>query len=164
MDERGGSSQNSGGSSKDSRVSLTLLPVSSSSGSSFESSSMSSLGLSNLRSISNWLGSNTGIDRCNGKLWVEGWGNKGLGVESGSNREVGVENRETGVSNSESSSVSNVLNLLKLTVGINIRVSSGDSSIGVSNLCLGRVKVRVTIVQVAKLILGLELAAGNIGS
>merc|ERR1719206_751482 len=115
---------------------------------------MSSLGLSNLRSISNWLGSNTGVDR----------GNKGLGVEGGSNGELGVENRETRVSNSESSSVSNVLNLLKLTIGINIRVSSGDSSIGVSNLSLGRVEVRVTIVQVAKLILGLELAAGNIGS
>merc|ERR1712013_24547 len=133
MDERGGSSQNSGGSSKDSRVSLTLLPVSSSSG----SSSVSSLGLSNLRSISNWLGSNTGVDRGNGELWVEGWGNKGLGVESGSNGEVGVENRETRVSNTESSSVSNVFNLLKLTIGINIRVSSGDSCIGVSNLSLG---------------------------
>merc|ERR1719320_123841 len=91
-------------------------------------------------------------------------GNKGLRVESGSNGEVGVENRETRVSNSESSSVSNVLNLLKLTVGIHIRVSSGDSCIGVSNLSLGRVEVRVTIVQVAKLILSLELAAGNIGS
>merc|ERR1712013_497701 len=136
MDERGGSSQNSGGSSKDSRVSLTLLPVSSSSGS-FEGSSVSSLGLSNLRSISNWLGSNTGVDRGNGELWVEGWGNKGLGVESGSNGEVGVENRETRVSNTESSSVSNVFNLLKLTIGINIRVSSGDSCIGVSNLSLG---------------------------
>merc|ERR1719206_79679 len=131
MDERGGSRQNSGGTSKDSRVSLTLLPVSSSSG------SMSSLGLSNLRSISNWLGSNTGVDRGNGELWVEGWGNKGLGVESGSNGKVWVENRETRVSNSESSSVSNVLNLLKLTIGINIRVSSGDSSIGVSYLSLG---------------------------
>merc|ERR1719206_1118827 len=115
---------------------------------------MSSLGLSNLRSISNWLGSNTGVDRGNGEL----------GVEGGSNGELGVENRETRVSNSESSSVSNVLNLLKLTIGINIRVSSGDSSIGVSNLSLGRVEVRVTIVQVAKLVLGLELAAGNIGS
>merc|ERR1719320_1809241 len=97
---------------------------------------MSSLGLSNLRSISNWLGSNTGVDRGNGELWVEGRGNKGLGVESGSNGEVGVENRETRVSNTESSSVSNVFNLLKLTIGINIRVSSGDSSIGVSNLNL----------------------------
>merc|ERR1711970_1199132 len=136
MDERGGSSQDSGGSSKDGRVSLTLLSVCSSGSSSFKSSSMSSLGLSNLWSVSNWLRSNTGVDRGNGEFWVVGGSNRELRVESGSNGKVRVENRETRVSNTESSSVSNVLNLLKLTVGVNIRVSSGDSCVGVSNLSL----------------------------
>merc|ERR1712212_1311559 len=132
MDERGGSSQDSGGSSKDGRVSLTLLSVSSSGSSSF----MSSLGLSNLGSVSNWLRSNTGVDRGNGELWVVGGSNRELRVESWSNGEVRVENRETRVSDTESSSVSNVLNLLKLTVGINIRVSSSNSCVGVANLSL----------------------------
>merc|ERR1719187_2626205 len=127
MDERGGSSQDSGGSSKDGRVSLTLLSV---------SSSRSSLGLSNLGSVSNWLRSNTSVDRGNGELWVVGGSNRELRVESGSNGEIRVENRETRVSDTESSSVSNVLNLLKLTVGINIRVSSSNSCIGVANLSL----------------------------
>merc|ERR1712212_178760 len=127
--ERGGWSQDSGGSGKDGRVS-------SSGGSSFKSSSVSSLGLSNLGSVSNWLRSNTGVDRGNGELWVVGGSNRELWVESGSNGEVRVENGETRVDDTESSSVSNVLNLLKLTVGINIRVSSSNSCVGVANLSL----------------------------
>merc|ERR1712106_1211482 len=109
--------------------SLTPLPLSRSSSS--NSSKMSSLGFSNLRSV-NW---------SNWEHWVKGGGNN---VIDGSNG-------QTRVGNMESCSVSNVLNLLELSIGINIRVSTGDSSVSVSNLLLDRVDVGVTIVQVAKL-------------
>jgi len=133
--------------------SLTPLPLSRGS-SSGNSSKMSSLGLSNLR----------GINRSYGKLWVEGWGNKRLRVEGRCNTIIDGSNRETRVSNTESGSVSNVLNLLEFSVGVNIRVSSRNSSIGVSNLLLGRVDVSITVVQVAKLILSVELASSSVRS
>merc|ERR1712153_260865 len=117
--------------------SLTPLPLSRS----------SSLGFSNLRSV-NW---------SNWEHWVEGGGNKRLRVEGGSNSVIDGSNGQTGVSNTESCSVSNVLNLLELSIGINIRVSSGDSSVSVSNLLLDGVDVGVTIVQVAKLILSMPM-------
>merc|ERR1712012_275297 len=135
------------------KSSLTSLPLSRGSSSS-NSSKMSSLGLSNLR----------GVNGGNRKLWVEGRGNKGLWVEGGSNAIIDGSNGETRVSNTESCSISNILNLLEFSVGINIRVSTRDSSISVSNLLLGRVDVSVAVVQVAKLILGMELATSSVGS
>ena len=137
----------------ESRISLTPLPLSRSS-SSGNSSKMSSLGLSNLRGV-NW---------SNWEHWVEGGGNKWLRVEGGSNSIIDWSNRQTGVSNTESSSISNVLNLLELSVGINIRVSTADSSVGVSDLLLDRVDVGITVVQVSELILSMELASGSVGS
>merc|ERR1719483_543646 len=106
-------------------ISLTSLSLGRSR-SSFNSSKMSSLGQSNLRSV-NW---------SNWEHWVEGGSNKGLWVECGSNSVIDWSNRETRVSNTESSSISNVSNLLELTVGINIRVSTADSTVCVSNLLL----------------------------
>merc|ERR1711892_573607 len=129
--------------------SLTPLPLSRSSG-----SKMGSLGFSNLRSV-NW---------GNWEHWVEGGGNKRLRVEGGSNSVIDGSNGQTRVGNTESCSVSNILNLLEFSIGINIRVSTGDSSVSVSNLLLDRVDVGVTIVQVAKLILSMELAASSVGS
>merc|ERR1712128_221346 len=130
------------------------MPIPLSRSSSSDSSKMSSLGFSNLRSV-NW---------GNWEHWVEGGGNKRLRVEGGSNSVIDGSNGQTRVSNPESCSVSNVLNLLELSIGINIRVSTGDSSVSVSNLLLDRVDVGVTIVQVAKLILSVELAASSVGS
>merc|ERR1712106_1233708 len=132
--------------------SLTPLPLSRSSGS--NSSKMSSLGFSNLRSV-NW---------SNWEHWVEGGGNKRLWVEGGSNSVIDGSNGQTRVGNTESCSVSNVLNLLELSIGINIRVFTGDSAVSVSSLLLDRVDVGVTIVQVAKLILSMELASSSVGS
>merc|ERR1719167_1068455 len=114
---------------------------------------MSSLSFSNL----------SGIFRSNWKIWVEGWGNKRLRVEGGSNSVINWSNRETGVSHTESSGISNVLNLLELSVGINIGVSTGDSAVGVAGLLFDGVDVGVTVVQVAKLILGMELATSSVG-
>merc|ERR1711892_853382 len=111
----GGSSSKSVGES-----SLTPLPLSRSSSS---SSKMSSLGFSNLRSVN--------------------WSNKGLWVEGGSTSVIDRSNGQTRVGNTESCSVSNVLNLLELSIGINTRVSTADSSVSVSNLLLNRVDVGV---------------------
>merc|ERR1740129_908419 len=66
----------------------------------------------------------------------------------------------TRVSDAESGSVSDVLHLLENSGSVDVRVSSLDSSVGVSDLLLGRVQVGVSVVQVAELILGVELAAG----
>merc|ERR1712113_872283 len=132
---------------------LTSLSLSRGSSSS-NSSKMSSLGLGNLG----------GVNGGNGKLWVEGRGNKRLRVEGGSNSIIDRSNGETRVSNTESCSISNILNLLELSVGVNIRVSTRNSSISISNLLLDRVDVSVAIVQVAKLILGMELATSSVGS
>ena len=164
VDQRGWGSKDSCGSTNDCWVSFTLLPVSSGGGSSFKSSSMSSLSLGNL-----W-----GVHRSNKRLrvegwsnqwfWVEGGSNKRFRVEGGSNQWFWVEGRKTRVSNTESSTIGDVFNSLELTVGINIRVSAGNSSVGVSSLLLGRVQVRISIVQVSELILSLELAAWNIRS
>merc|ERR1712123_275594 len=92
---------------------------------------MGSCGFSNLWGNLDWLGGNTGVHWGNKGLWVEGGGNKRLWVEGGSNAGIDWSNGQTRVSNAESSCISNILNLLKLTIGINIRVSTGDSAISV---------------------------------
>merc|ERR550519_2431723 len=137
-------------------ASATPLPLSRGSSSS-DKSKMSSLGFSNLRGVYNWFRSNTSVHWGNKRLWVEGWSNKRLWVEGGSNG-------ETRVGNTESCSVSNVLNLLELSIGVNIRVSTRNTTISISNLLLDRVDVSVAVVQVAKLILGMELATSSVGS
>merc|ERR1719500_965927 len=127
VDERSGRGQYSGGSSQDGRVSLslTLLPLSSSSGGSFMSSSMSSLSLGNLGGVNNGLRGNTSVHRSNWKLWVVCGSNwEVFWGKNWSNWEVGVEDRKTRIGNAESGSVSNILNLLELSIGIDIRVSS----------------------------------------
>jgi len=149
-----------GGTGNDSGISITLLSVSSLGG--LDGSKVLSSG-----------GGNLGGDlRGDGKLRVEGGGNKGLGVEGrgnkglrvegGGNKGLRVEDGESGVLNTESGSVSDVGDGLELIVGINIRVSTVDTGVSVSNLVLGRVQVGVSVVQVLEFILGVELAS-NIG-
>merc|ERR550519_1314217 len=132
-------------------ASASPLPLSRGSSSS-DKSKMSSLGFSNLRGVYNWFRSNTSVHWGNKRLWVEGGSNKRLRVESWSNKRLWVEggsNGETRVSNAESCSVSNVLNLLELSSGINIRVSTRNTSISISNNMSVRVDVSVAVVQVA---------------
>merc|ERR1739838_885996 len=125
---------------------------------------MGSCGFSNLWGNLDWLRGNTGVNWGNKGLWVEGGGNKRFRVEGGSNAGIDWSNGQTRVSNAESSCISNILNLLKLTIGINIRVSTGDSAISVSdNMSIG-VDVSVTIVQVSKFILSVELASSRVWS
>jgi hypothetical protein len=147
VDEGSGGRQNSGGTSQDGGVSLTPLSVSSIG--SGNKGKMGGLGLSNLG----------GINRGNQRLRVEGRGNKRLGVEGRGNEGCRVEgggNRESGVLNTESKSVSNIANSLELIVSINIRVSTVDTGITVSNLVLGRQQVAVTVVQVSEFILKID--------
>merc|ERR1712128_332088 len=100
-------------STEDSGISLTPLSLSwGSSGS--NKGKVGSCGFSNLWGNLDWLRGNTGVNWGNKGLWVEGGGNKRLRVEGGSNG-------QTRVSNAESSCISDILNLLKLTIGINIR-------------------------------------------
>merc|ERR1719145_164513 len=151
VDQRGWSGDDSGGSSEDGGVSVTSLSVSGLGGG--NSGEVSGLGLCDLWGVLDWLWGNSVIDWGNQRFWVEGWGNKGLWVE-------GWGNWETRVSDTETCAVSDVFYSLELTVGVNIGVSTGDSSVGVADLVLGGVDVGVSVVQVTELILGVELAAG----
>jgi len=151
---------NSGGTGDHSGISITLLSV-------------SSLGGVGGKVLSGGGGNLRGQLRGNGKLRVEGGGDKRLGVEGRGNKGLGVEGRgnqrlrvedgKSGVLNTESGSVSDVGDGLELIVGINIRVSTVDTGVSVSNLVLGRVQVGVSVVQVLEFILGVELAS-DIGS
>merc|ERR1712128_401492 len=136
VDQGSGSRDDSGMSTEDGGISLTPLSLSwGSSGS--NKGKVGSYGFSNLWGNLDWLGGNAGIDWSNG---------------------------QTRVSNAESSCISDILNLLKLTIGINIRVSTGDSAISVSdNMSVG-VDVSVTIVQVSELILSVEPASSRVWS
>merc|ERR1739845_44984 len=150
-----GSSEDLGGSSKDSRISLSIGITSSPlsrlfsrlSLGSLNSSQMSSGGLSNLRSQL----------RSNGGLRVECRGNKRLWAEGWCNTIIYRGNWETRVLNTESGAISNITDLLELASSINIRVSTSDSTISIANLLLSRVQVGISVVQVSKLILGMEL-------
>merc|ERR1712018_806616 len=132
VDKGGGGRDDSGRSSNDSGISLTPLSLSWSISSS-DKSKMSSLGLCNLWGVLDWFWCNTSVN----------WGNKRLRVE-------GRSNRKTRVSNTESSSISNILNLLELSIGVDIRVSSRNSAIGVSDNMSIRVDVSITVVEVSE--------------
>jgi len=145
----GGVSSNDGG------VSFTL-------GDGGVGSGVLSTGSQDLGGLSNGLGSNSGEDGGHEGLGVEGGGNS---VIDGSNGELSVEfgsNGETRILNTESKSISDVSDGLENSGGVDIRVSSVDSSISVSDLLLHGVDVGVSVVEVSELILGVELASGGV--
>ena len=162
VDEGSGGGDDPGASSEDGGVGLTLLPLLSGGlGGGGNGSEVGGGGLGDLG----------GQLRGNGELRVEDGGNERLRVEGGGNQRLGVEgggNGETRVSDPEAGTISDVLHLLEDTGGVDVRVTSLDSSVGVADLLLGRVQVGVAVVQVAELILGVELAAsvgrGSVGS
>jgi len=118
-----------------------------------------SLGSSYLGGVFGSSGGNSGEDGGNEGLGVEGGGNSGV---DGSNGEGIIVDGKTRILNTESKSIGDVSDGLKYIVGVNIRVSSGDSSISVSDLLLVGVDVGVSVVQVSELILGVELASGGV--
>ena len=93
------------------------------------------------------------VNGSNGQLWVE----------SGSNAVVDGSHRETRVGHTEAGGIGDILDLLQDSVGIDVGVATVHTTVGVAGLSLGRVEVGVAVVEVAKLILGVELAA-HVGS
>ena len=153
VDEGGGGGDDAGGSGQDGGRSVTPPPLNNLSLGGLDSGEVGGLGLGDLGSVN---GGDEG-------LRVEGGGDKRLGVEGGGNKRLGVEHGESGVSHTESSAISDILDPLELVVGINIGVSTADSGVGVADLVLDGVQVAVAVLEVAKLILGLELVAGDVG-
>ena len=84
-------------------------------------------------------------------------GHEGLWVECWSNKRLGVVYRESGVSHAEPSAIRDILHPLELAMGVDIGVGAGDPGVGVARLLLHRVHVVVAVLEVAKLILSMEL-------
>ena len=154
VDEGSGRGQNSGAAGEDGGLGLTPLPLSGLGG--LNSSQVSSSGLNDLRGVLDGLGGDSIEDRGDQGLGVEGGGDKRLGVEGGGNSVIDRGHGQPGVSDTESQTISNILHSLELTIGVNIRVSTGDSSIGISDLLFDGVDVGISVVQVSELILNKE--------
>merc|ERR1740119_18016 len=157
MDKGSGSGEHGGVSTEDGGVSLTLLTVGLLGGHSGE---VGGLGGGNLRSVLHGLRGNSGVHGGDKGLGVEGRGDKGLGVESRGDTVVDGSHRQPGVGHTEAGGVSDVLDGLQFVVGINVGVSAGHTTVGVSDLVLHAVQVGVAVVQVSELVLGMELGAG----
>ena len=153
VDEGGGGGEDGGVSSDDSGISLGLTPLPLDLGG-LNKGNVGGLGLSNLGGIDNGLRGDSSVDR----------GDKGLGVEGGSNSGVDRGNGQTGVLGSEAKGIGNIVNNLELAGGVDVRVSSAHSGEGVSDLLLLGVEVGVSVVDVLELILGVELASADVGS
>ena len=114
-----------------------------------------------------------GVNRGDQRLGVEGRGDEGLGVEGGGDQGLGVEGRgnavehgsdgQTRVGHTETGRVGDVLHPLQGAVGVHVGISAGHTAVGVAHLVLGGVQVGVAVVQVAELVLGVELRPGGVG-
>merc|ERR1719431_751920 len=162
------SSSNRGGSIPVSSIGISSIAISSSRISSIGISSIGKRCCDNLCLLSSLTlhfdsrGSlNSGKVFSLGSSYLRGvfWGNKGLRVEGGSNTIINWSNGETRVFGSEAKGISSIGNLLELACSINIGVATRDSTKGVAHLLLDRVQVGISVVQVAKLILSMELTA-----
>jgi len=123
-------------------ISITSLSLRSSSGGSFKSSSVGSLGLSNLGGV---LGSN-------GEWEVKDWGSEWF------NSWGGWADWEVGAGNLESvDGISDIVDGLEETVGVNVLVGAGGHSIGVSGLGTGGWTSGVSKRELSELILSMEL-------
>jgi len=133
---------------------------------------MFGLGSSDLRGVLNRLGCFSIEDGSNGEsVFVDGsftfenWGNGEFVFVDGGNERLnlwdGRGNWQVSGLNTESQMISNVLSGLDDTIGINIVESSGDSSVGVSDFVFLRVDVSITVLEIAKFILSLELRRGG---
>jgi len=94
-------------------------------------------------------------------------GSRANKVEDGcfkrSNFGGGGSDGEVGSLDTESQTIGDVVGGLDLTVGINVRVRSRDTSVGVSDFVLLGVDVGITVFEVAEFVLGLELGRGVSG-
>jgi len=149
---RVGQSSDGGSSNNSLLISITSLPVSISS---LEKSEMGSLGLGNLGSVLDGLRGNSGEDRGDKGLGVEGWGHQRLDIsgdwDGGSDWEVGA-------SNSESvNRVSHIVDGLEKTVSINVLVGPSGHTEGIAGLSTGQWTASMSERELSKLILSVEL-------
>merc|ERR1711935_268229 len=122
-----------------------------------EKGKMGSGGSSNLRGEFRCKGCNTIVDGCNGEfVYVDG-GDKGFDYRG--DRGDG----QVGSLDTESQTVSNVVGGLNNAIGINIRVRSLDSGVGVADFVFLGVEVRIAVLGVAEFILSSKGRRGVIG-
>merc|ERR1719472_211120 len=111
---------------------------------------MGSLGSSNLRGVFNGCGCDVFVNGCDGEVVNVDGGDKGFNLRgNGGDGQVGSLDTESGT-------ISNVVGGLDYAVGINIRVRSLDSGVGVADFVFLRVKVRIAVLGVAEFILSGE--------
>jgi len=125
-----------GGGGKDGSVTINNSGVSGTLCNSGVGSGMFGLGGGDLRGIFRGSGSDSGEDRGHQRCRVEGGGNQRFGVEFRGNAVIDWGDGETGILNTESKSISDVTDSLENSIGVNIRVSTIDSTIGVTDLLL----------------------------
>merc|ERR1739845_198861 len=91
------------------------------------------------------------------------WSNEGFGVESWGNEGLDLGdswgNRQVGSGDTEAKTIGNVVDSLDKTVGVGVAVGSSYSTVGISYLLLGGVRVSITEGKVSKFILRLELVS-----
>ena len=129
-----------------------------------EKGKMGSLGSSNLRGVFNGCGCNTIVDGCYGEdVFVNGCNGEVVNMDGGDkgfNLRGDGGNGQVGSLDTESSTVSNVVGGLDNAVGINIRVRSLDSGVGVADFVFLGVEVRITVLGIAEFILSSEADEG----
>jgi len=111
-------------------------------------------------------------DRGSSHNWLDivvfiglGIGKVSVGVDLGSNCRLSnsnilgnIMNREVGSSNSEAQSISNIVDTLSQSIGVNIAVGSSDHSISSLNFLLCLINTVETKVVLTGIILGVELS------
>jgi len=95
---------------------------------------------------------------------ISGSGSNGSDRLRKLNLRGGGGDRQVGGLDTESQTVSDVVSGLDDAVGINIRVTSLDATVAVSDFVFLRVDVSITILKIAEFILSLELRRGVKGS
>lgn len=132
-----------------------------------EKGKMGSLGSSNLRGVFNGCGCNTIVDGCYGEdVFVNGCDGEVVNVDGGDkgfNFRGDRGDGQVGSLDTESQTVSNVVGGLDNAVGINIRVRSLDSGVGVADFVFLGVEVRITVLGIAEFILSSKGRRGVIG-
>merc|ERR1711935_494376 len=122
-----------------------------------EKGKMGSGGSSNLRGEFGCNGEDVFVNGCNGKFVNVDGGDKGFDYRGDRG------NGQVGSLDTESQTVSNVVGGLNNAVGINIRVRSLDSGVGVADFVFLGVEVRIAVLGVAEFILSSKGRRGVIG-
>ena len=109
----------------------------------FKSLQKFSLSSSNLRGVNNRFRCDAIVDR----------GFRGNSVIDGGNGQSGVVHGQSGIGDTESQSIGDVVDGLEFTGGIDVLVASGYTSVAISDLVLLGVDVAITVFGVSEFIL-----------